>query len=368
MPQGTNSPVPISGFEQPDALAFVGSFTTAERRAHGRGITVYRVAPASESWCRASEIADLVNPSYLATNPTKQFLYVAHGDADYLTTFSIEPTFGALHFVNRVATGGMNGVHHAIAPMGQYLLVANYADGIIARLPLDNHGIPQTYAERLQLPGAPGPHRNEQIGSHLHQVVFYPSGQFALVPDKGLDRIFVIKLDSPTAALTVADQVVMRPGSGPRHLAFHPTLPIAFVLNELASTLATCAWDVQTGRLSPLYISQTLPRDYFGESTAAAVVVSPCGQFVFTSNRNDDSVALFVFDPTAADIRFVDIVHAGGRTPRFMTLCPDGHSLLVANEGSDSIVIFSIEAPQDGTLRRRPESIIVASPSTVAFL
>ena len=94
-------------------------------------------------------------------------------------------------------------------------------------------------------PGEPGPHKVEQTRSHPHDVVFDPSGRFVLVPDKGLDRVFVFSFDAAagTLAPTVQGAATSRPGAGPRHLAFHPALPVVWVLNELDSTVTTCRFD-----------------------------------------------------------------------------------------------------------------------------
>src|SRR5439155_17867146 len=147
--------------------------------------------------------------------------------------------------LNRAAAGGKNGVRPAVDPGGKFLIVANYASGSVAVLPIGPDGSLQDQHQLLDLPGEPGPHKIEQPGSHPHDVVFDPSGRFVLVPDKGLDRVFVFRFDQETGRLKPTDQgsVPSRAGAGPRHLAFHPTLPVVWVLNELNSTIATHSWD-----------------------------------------------------------------------------------------------------------------------------
>src|SRR5215813_15529471 len=230
-------------------FAYVGSFTTAQRKARGDGIHVYRVDPATGAWTHIQHIGDLVNPSYLALSHDQRFLYSVHADEDYATAFALDPATGQAKLLNRAATGGKNGVRQAVDPSGKFLVMANYASGSVAVLPIAPDGSLKDQHQLVQLPGEPGPHKVEQTSSHAHDIVFDPSGHFVLVPDKGLDRVFVFRFDAATGRLTPAepDSVKARPGAGPRHLAFHPKLPIVWVLNELDSTTATYRWDAERG-------------------------------------------------------------------------------------------------------------------------
>src|SRR4029078_6792465 len=113
----------------------------------------------------------------------------------------------------------------------------------------------------------------QQASSHPHNVVFDPSGRFVLVPDKGLDRVFIFRFDAATGKLNATEPGSMQARSGyaPRHMAFHPTLPIAWVLNEIGSAITTCHWDAEHGTLKPAQILQTVPPDFTGENTGAEI-------------------------------------------------------------------------------------------------
>src|SRR5262249_693418 len=145
----------------------------------------------------------------------------------------------------------------------------------------------------------PGPHRVEQTSSHPHDIVFDPSGTFIAVPDKGLDRVHVLRFDSAKGKLSPTDQgsVVARSGSGPRHIAFHPKLPFAWVINQLNSTVTTYHFHKSNGALKPIQILPSLPPDFTGNSTGAEILVTASGRFVYCSNRGHDSVAGFAVDP-----------------------------------------------------------------------
>jgi len=181
--------------------AYVGSFTSAQRKARGDGIHVYRVDPGSGAFTHVQHLGDLVNPSYLALSRDQRVLYSVHGDEDYATAFALDPQTGEARFLNRAATGGKNGVREAVDPSGKFLVVANYASGSVAVLPIAADGSLRDQHQVVQLPGEPGPHKVEQVSSHPHDIVFDPSGRFVLVPDKGLDRVFVFQWDVTAGTL-----------------------------------------------------------------------------------------------------------------------------------------------------------------------
>ncbi len=346
-------------------FAFIGSFTTEKRKARGTGIGIYRID--GESWTKAGDITGLVNPSFLVSDPQRGVIYAVHGDSDFASSFKLDRQTGALRKLSQAETGGMNGVHQALTGSGRFLLVANYASGSVAVLPVEPDGTLHPFIELLELPGEPGPHRHEQRGSHPHHIVPDPSGRFFLVPDKGLDCVFVLAFDEETKRLRIASRTALRPGAGPRHIVFHPYEDVAFLVNELESSLALCRWEPARGMLTPLQQLSTLPEGFFDASTAAAVAVTPCGRFVYTSNRGQDGIACFGYDSEAQRIAFLHCTPSGGRDPRFITFSPDGARLFAANEQGDSIVSFDI-GQKDGALTRRGEPLPCLSPSTIAFL
>ena len=341
-------------------FAVIGGFTTAQRQARGEGVSAFRIAAPGE-WVRTDLLGGLSNPSFLITDPTRPLIYAVHGDGDVASTLALDSDTGTLRLLGQAPTGGGNGVHAALAPTGRHLLVANYGSGTVAVLRVDAEGCLGEIASLFALPGLPGPHRSEQAMSHPHHIVFDPSGGFVLVPDKGLDRVFVLRFDANAGTLALHGEAAMRPGAGPRHVVFHPSLGVAFVMNELDSTVAVCRW--QAGVLSPTDLATTLPPDFFGASAAAAIVVSRDGGSVYASNRGHDSVARFMFDATTQRLVPLGWIASGGRDPRFMTLDAEGEQLLVANEQGDSVACFDTEPRL-----RLERSFAVRSPSSIAFV
>src|SRR6266581_3243311 len=183
-------------------------------------------------------------------------------------------------------------------------------------------------------------HKTEQLSSHPHDVAFDPSGRFVLIPDKGLDRVFVFRFDAATGRLAPAepDSVKTRPGAGPRHLAFHPKLAVVWVLNELDSTVTTYRWDAERGVLTPIQVITTLPTDFTGDSTTSEIAVTPDGRFVYCSNRGHDSVTVYSADADNGSLTAIGWQLPQGRGPRFIGLDPAGWFLHAANEQGDAIV------------------------------
>ena len=348
-------------------LALVGCFTTEKRQARGNGIDTYRIESGSGAWVHAHHVGDLVNPSFLVTDPKRQVLYVVHGDCNFASAFAVDPLTGVLTLLGQAPTGGMNGVHQAVDPSGRWLVVANYGTGSVAVLPIRDDGSLEGWVHRLNLTGRLGPHRSEQASAHPHHVVFAPSSHFLLVPDKGLDCVLVLALDPAGGRLVIVSRMATRPGAGPRHIVFHPDLPFAFVVNELDSSVVTCRWDGEAGVLTPVHVVPTLPPNFLGASTAAAIVITPCGRFVYASNRGQDGIARFAFDAAAERLYETGWTPSGGRDPRFMTLNPRGDRLLVASEQSDRIATFGID-PATGALASIGAGLPSASSCTIAFL
>jgi len=346
---------------------YVGSFT-GEGRGHGEGLSVFQRAGESDRWRQIQLLKDLADPSFVITNRQKRFLYSVHGDGTQATAYRIDQASGRLTVVNQQPTGGRNGVHLSIDATGRLLVAANYASGTVALLPIADDGSLGPRADLATLTGTPGPHRTQQESSHPHHCPFDRSGRIVVVPDKGLDKIFVFRVDAARRALVPAARpdVSSRAGAAPRHAEFHPTLPYVYVINELDSTIAVYRFDVETGALEPLQVHTTVPSRYTGNNSGAEIAVAPSGRFLYGSNRGHDSIAIFAIDQATGLLTSVGWEPTQGKTPRFFGLDPTGTHLYAANQNSDTVVIFAIDQAS-GKLKPTGETIDVKSPTTIAF-
>ena len=349
------------------AFMYVGSFT-GEGRGHGEGLSVFRRANESAPWLLVQLLKELADPSFLIIDRRGRCLYSAHGDGTEATAYQIDQATGQLKVLNRQPTGGRNGVHLAIDATGRCLVLANYATGSVAVLPINPDGSLAPRSDLAPLSGTPGPHRTQQESSHPHHCPFDRTGRVVVVPDKGLDKIFVFRLDAGRGALAAASppEVASRAGAGPRHADFHPAQPYVYVINELDSTIAVYRFTPDAGGLQPLQIVTTLPSTYTGNNTGAEIAVAPSGRFVYGSNRGHDSIAILAVDQRSGLLTAIGWESTQGRTPRYFGLDPSGTHLYAANQNSDTVVIFRIDQAT-GKLTPTGEIVKVASPCTIAF-
>jgi len=346
-------------------FAYVGSYTARELNGHGRGIVVYRIEP-SGGWTQV-QLLEAFNPSFLAFDRRRRFLYSVHENGSYVTSYTVDQQTGRIKLLNQQASGGKDSVHLSIDPSNHYLVTANYSSGTLTSFQLQDDGSIGPLRDSVALPGPIGPHRIEQACSHPHDVPFDPAGHFIVVPDKGLDRVFTFRIDSDGKFIPGTPPFVQaRSGAGPRHAAFHPTLPIVYVISELNSTMTTYKYNSDSGALQPLQTVPTLPDSFSGDSIGAEVAVAPSGGFVYGSNRGHDSIVTFAVDPATGLLTTVGWEPSQGKTPRFFALDLAGTSLYACNQDSDSIVFYRIDQ-QSGKLAPTGQVVKTGSPVYILF-
>src|SRR5262249_39061343 len=182
---------------------YVGSFT-GEGRGHGEGLSVFHRAGESDRWQRVQLLKDLADPSFVIIDRRRGRLYSAHGDGTQATAYTIDQANGRVSVLNQQPTGGRNGVHLAIDATGGFLVLANYATGTVALLPITQDGSLGPRTDLVTLTGTPGPHRTQQESSHPHHCPFDPAGRLVVVPDKGLDKVFAFHVDTAHGRLVPA--------------------------------------------------------------------------------------------------------------------------------------------------------------------
>ena len=346
--------------------AYVGSRTTKERNARGEGISIFKVNPERGTLQLVDIQKDLVNPSFLALSNDGNFLYTVHGDESEVSAFKVDRQSGRLTFLNRQSTQGKNPVHLAFDPTGRYLVISNHIGASLAVVPVNADGTLAPLTQLVKLEGPIGPHRVEQKQAKPHFNPFDPSGRFVVVPDKGLDRVFSFRFEQGKLLPASVPFVTARETSGPRHLAFHPKASLAYVVDELDSTVTAYRFNATTGELKPFQIVSTLPDTFTGNSRASEIEIDAKGRFLYASNRGYDSVAVFSIDAETGRLSFVDAQPTAGKTPRFFALSPNGRFMFALNEDSDSIVTLSVD-PTSGALKPTGAQVSSGSPVCMVF-
>ncbi|MBE0696237.1 MAG: lactonase family protein, partial [Anaerolineaceae bacterium] len=253
------------------------------------------------------------------------------------------------------------------------------------------------------------PSRQEK--PHAHSLVFDPTGRFALSADLGMDRVWVYRFENNHLAANHPQNVGttpaepglgnlsermeygwiglgdnagqmaetpaayqhamlghnLKPGAGPRHIAFHPNGRFFYVSNELDSTVTVFAWGSAKGYLKPVQNLSTLPADFNGQSDVAHVALTPDGRFLYVSNRGHNSISIFSVDPDTGLLTAAGHTSTRGRWPRNFCIDPDGRFLIAANQESNDIFVFAID-PASGDLKPTGISVNIPNPLFVTVI
>ncbi|MEU0103114.1 lactonase family protein [Streptomyces sp. NPDC006267] len=345
--------------------AYMGSFTSAG----GRGVTAAAVDRDTGALTLLGSTDAVPDPSFLAVGPRAggTALYaVGESTPGVAAAFTLDGDVPALLGPVQ-AVEGEAPTHLALA--GNHLVTANYGSGSVTALPVLADGSLGPAASVLRHEGG-GPDVGRQEGPHAHQVLADPSGRWVVSVDLGTDSVHVCALDPATGTLRPHGETALRPGTGPRHLAFHPSGSIAYVLGELEPTLTVCRWDAAAGRLDVLGRTPVLPEhERTGDAARtypSEVVVARDGRFLWTANRGHDSISVLTLDESGEKATLVATVGCGGHWPRDLTLDPGGQWLYAANERSGNVSWFAVDA--ETGVPRHAGSVEVPAASCVVLV
>jgi 6-phosphogluconolactonase len=317
---------------------------------------------------------ELERATWLVTHPSLPVIYAVADSGGGSSTesnihsFAMDPASGKLTQINKVGAGGLDATHMDLDVASKTLFVANHGSGDVTALPLQADGsLGKVVSSQKDYGTGPNP---RQKMPEAHGVAADPSHRYIVVADFGADRIFVYHFDRATRILTPA-QVPYEStpsGSGPRHLVFHPNEKFLYLDTELTAELRVYRWDANKGSLHLVQSLSAYPASYSGaEKSAAEIAVSGDGRFLYVSLRGDqDSIVVYAVNKQAGTLKEIQRISSQGKTPWSFGVDPTGHWMLVTNEASNSVTVFSI-APATGKLSVTNESLSIPKPVTVAF-
>jgi 6-phosphogluconolactonase len=346
-------------------FAYTGCYTGGSNT--GRGISVYHVDTATNKLTLANIFGPIPSPSFINLAPSKNFLYAGCevGPPGLVMASGLNPTTGDLKFLSQQSIPGAP-AHIIVHPGGKFVLTANYSGSTVSVLPIQADGSVGAATQNITHYGDLGPNASRQEAPHPHIISFDPSGKYVLVNDLGLDATVVYSIDTTAGQLTEANRVSASPGSGPRHLAWHPNGNIVYSVKELNSSIDVWMW-LGNGALSAVQSDvSTLPANFKGPLAAGEIMVAPSDKFLYSSNRGHDSIAIFSIDQSSYKITLAGFAPTQGETPRMFNIDPSGKFLHVANQASSNIVSYSIDA-STGMLTSTGQYLASGTPACIQF-
>ncbi len=318
------------------------------------------------------------NPTYLSVDAQTGCLYanseVFGWHEGTITAYRFDPALGRLAYINKQPSLGSIAAYNSFDRDRRHLLVANYAmsppgegpDCAAVVYPIRQDGGLAAPISWVSHQGQ-GPNTERQERAHPHCIIPSPDGAFAIVADLGLDVLITYALgeDGRLSCQPVAS-TQLPPGSGPRHVVFHPQGKHALVICELDSTIHALAYASATGQFTVRSTVSAVPDEARSINHCSDIQLHPNGRYAYGGNRGHDSVTLVVFDPETSDLSVAGHFPCGGATPRNLAIDPTGRFLLVANQNSDAVSVFSIAA-DTGRLARAGADIPIGSPMCLKF-
>lgn len=320
---------------------------------HGSQIHAARFDLATGSLTAVGPVADQSAPTWAVRHPTLDILYYVREDGNdgsqsgAVCAYRVDRAAGGLRLLNETIAQGGGTTHLYLDAPSMTIVASNFGGGTVSAIPILADGRLGAVSSVLVEQGS-GPHRR-QTYPHPHGAAMDPTGQYALVADLGADRIFVHRFDRQARALLYdrPDQqldFVARPGSGPRHIAFHPNGRLMFALTELSGELMTFRWEPERGALRQIDARTASSPGFTGERSLSELAISADGKLLYLTDRGENMIVVHAIDPSSGALTYLQRISCGGEFPWHFAIDPTGNWILVANERSNRIETFRIDA------------------------
>ncbi|SEM60359.1 6-phosphogluconolactonase [Mesobacillus persicus] len=340
-------------------LGFIGTYTKGD----SKGIYSLHLDTETGTLNNIKVAAELENPTYLTISEDQKFLYsvIKDGENGGIASFVIIKG-EELQFNNSTLSEGAPPCHVSANENGT-VLSANYHKGTVDYYKLTSDGGILPAASIVKHEGTGPDPRQEK--AHSHYADYTPDGKFIVAVELGIDKIFTYRLENDK--LIEANRFATKPGSGPRHLVFHPSVPYAYVMTEFSSEVIVLKYNTEDGRFEQRQSISTLPESFTENNQGSAIHISTDGRFVYAANRGHDSIAAFKVHPETFELRFIEHTSTEGHWPRDFILDPTEKFLIVANQNSSNLVLFSRDL-ETGKLSLLQKDVRVPDPVCVKFL
>jgi 6-phosphogluconolactonase len=348
---------------------YVGTYT----KKNSKGIYRYNYNAKTGALSDGALVAETENPSFLTLHPNGRWLYAVNETSDFggqsagaLQAFLIDQATGALTQIGATqSTHGATPCYVSVNPTGKFALVANYNGGNIAAFPIGDDGALAPASHVVQHKGS-SVNAKRQGEPHAHSIIPDTHSNTVIAADLGVDQVIGYRLtDNGKLIGHEPSTAKMKPGAGPRHLAFSHNGDNAYAINELDSTITAMEYSRATGKLKKIQTVSTLPEGFDGNNSCADLHLAPNGRFLYGSNRGHNSIAIFAVDEQSGRLTAKGHASTQGSTPRNFGIDPAGRFLLAANQNSDTIATLAID---ETTGALTPTGAIVEAPTPVCVL
>ncbi|WP_059105604.1 lactonase family protein [Shouchella shacheensis] len=340
---------------------YIGTYTKGD----SKGVYTFTLDSTSGELKGLEAVAELKDPTYVtvSSDGTRLYSVMKDGEAGGVSAFDINEESGALTLLNKEITPDGGPCHVSVNSKRSRLLSANYHSGRITAFDLEENGSIKQTASTAQHEGA-GPNEERQEKAHAHFAGFTPDEKYVVAVDLGTDEVILYKIDNGKLTRHFVHETA--PGAGPRHIAFHPTEPYAYIMTELSNEVIAVRYDHVPGSLEEVQVVSTLPEGYEDDSIGSAIHLTKDGRFLYVANRGHNSMASFSVNPYSGELSFVEHVSTEGDWPRDFHLDPSEEFLVASNQESSNLSVYA-RNKENGKLSLVNANIPVPHPVCVTF-
>lgn len=314
---------------------YVGTYT----KGGSEGVYTFVLDLNEEKIKDVKPVAKLDNPTYVTVSNDNQYLYAVTkaGGKGGAVAYSIDQETGELTKLNELLTEGSSPCHVSVTRNNETLVNAYYHRGTLESFRLNDDGSLKEFVSVKAHSGS-GPNPDRQEKPHVHYTGFTPDEKYVVVCDLGTDQVVTYGVSN--SELRDANTLTVRPGSGPRHIEFHPNGKYAYVMTELSNEVIVLQYNSENGSFEELQTIPTLPSDFTENSQGSAIHVSADGRFVYAGNRGHNTIAVFKVDENNGTLSFVEYASSEGDWPRDFEIDPTGQYIVGSNQESGNLVLY----------------------------
>ncbi|MFO7937620.1 MAG: lactonase family protein [Kiritimatiellia bacterium] len=349
-------------------LTYIGTYTNERKE----GIHIFESDTESGAFTPVGLVGGIENPTYLNLNRDKTLLYSTlgipgpddSGKNGAVAAYAVQGT--ALKLLNFKPVYATPPCYVALDRTEKSLIFAEYTNAVAGVFELDDDGsIADTPPQTVVHKGI-GPNKKRQDKAHAHCAEMTPDNKYICVVDLGIDTIKLYDYENRLDGLAEASGMALKTkgGAGPRHIIFHKNGNLAFVINELDNTLSS--YHYHCDGFSHIQTLSTLPKDFHGKSTTAAIKINAAGDRLFASNRGHDSIATYGLDSASGKMELMAISRLEGTQPRDFEMMPGEKFMLVAYQSGNGLQSYSCD-PGSGKLNASHAVYAMHQPVCVKF-